>query len=55
MDEFERFKYNMPLEMAMRNLLGKTYYGYAGAFSSPKLCKKVLLRAIKKFERELKR
>ena len=53
MDKPERFKYNMDLEMAMRNLLGKAYYGYAGGFSSPKLCKRVLLRAINRIRKRI--
>ena len=49
----ERFKYNMDLENALRNLLGQRYYGCAGAFSDVQICKKLLRRAIRRIRRRL--
>ena len=52
-EKVERFKYNMDFEHAMRNLLGKRYYGSAGVFADSKICKQFLRRAIKRIKRRL--
>ena len=52
-EEGKRFKYNMDFEHALRNLLGQRHYGMAGAFRSPKISKKFLLRAIRRIRRRL--
>lgn len=52
-EESERFKYNMDFEQALRNLLGKRYYGSAGAFRSSRISKKFLRRAIRRIRRRL--
>jgi len=52
-EKAERFKYNMDLEHALRNLLGKRYYGCAGAFSTPQICKQFLLRALRRIRRRI--
>lgn len=52
-EESERFKDNMDFEHALSNLLGKRYYGCAGAFSSPKISKEFLRRAIRRIRRRL--
>jgi hypothetical protein len=48
-----RFKDSMTLESALMNLLGKKYYGSAGVFSDPQICKKFLLRAIRRIRKRL--
>lgn len=53
-EEARRFKYNMDLERALCNLLGRRYYGSAGAFSDPRVSKKFLLRATRRIRRTLK-
>lgn len=53
LEESKRFKYNDHLEKALRNLLGEGYRGSAGTFTSPKQCKKVLLRAIKRIRKRI--
>ena len=53
-EQSERFKDNMDLELALRNLMGERCYGLAGAFSDPLCCKEFLLRAIKQIRKRLK-
>lgn len=49
----ERFKDNMDFENALTNFLGQRYYGSAGAFSSPRISRKFLLRALRRIRKRL--
>lgn len=49
----QRFYYNLELEMALRNLLGKRYYGKASGFFQPKYVQKDMLQAMKKIRKTI--
>jgi len=53
MEEKTRFKDSSEFELAMRDLLGKRYYGSAGGFSDFSFCKRCLLSAIRRIRKRL--
>lgn len=53
MKEDKRFKYNMKLEHALRQVYGKKYYGYAGCFENATCVKKAIKDWTKKIRKRI--
>jgi len=52
-NENARFKYNLPFEIALSNLLGERYLGSASEFRDITTCKEYFRRAIKRIKKTL--
>lgn len=52
-EKSERFKHNMDFEHALSNLLGQRYHGSASAFFSARICKKFMLKALRRIRGRL--